>query len=145
MKILIDQEFEQVSLDKWYHATKKDNASSNGLSSCGVSILQVHGCIQKENAIISIYPSCKYNLINATMVKILHVPSQHILSTQVDGETMELFRDLKVSMGNYVLHWNFHTKDIDNVDRVLGYSWMDLVGTFNLNVQKKNEVMVQEK
>ena len=30
----------------------------------------------------------------------------------------------------------FHAKDIDNVDLVLGYHWMDSIGTLNLNVQK---------
>ena len=38
-KTLLDQEFEQVFLDKWDHAMKKDNARPNGLSSSGISIL----------------------------------------------------------------------------------------------------------
>ena len=65
----------------------------------------------------------------------MHAPSKHILSTQVDGETMQIFKNLKVSMGNYVLHSNFQAKDMDNVDMVLSYPWMDLVGTINLNVK----------
>ena len=87
-----------------------------------MSILQVQGCIQQERVVVSIYPSCKYNLINATLAKRLHVPSKHILSTQVDGDTMEIFKDLKVIMGNYVLHSNFQAQYMDNVDMVLGYS-----------------------
>ena len=40
-------------------------------------------------------------------------------------------------MGNYVLHYDFQAQDMDNVDIVLGYPWMDSVGIVNLNVQKK--------
>jgi hypothetical protein len=31
----------------------------------------------------------------------------------------------------------FHAIDMDDVDIVLGYPWMDSVGTININVQKK--------
>ena len=71
------------------------------------ALLRVHGCIKKEKVVPSIYPSCKYNLINATLAKRFYVPSKHILTTQVDGETMEILKYLKVSMGNYVLHSYF--------------------------------------
>jgi hypothetical protein len=39
-------------------------------------------------------------------------------------------------MDKYVLHLNFHAY-IWMMDIVLGYPWMDLVGTVNINVQKK--------
>jgi hypothetical protein len=81
MKNLKDSQLDEV---------KKDD--TNGLSFSGMSILQVHGFIQQEKVIMPIYPSSKYNLINVTSSKRLHVPSNHILSTQVDGGTMEFLK-----------------------------------------------------
>ena len=46
MMTLSDEEFEQVFLDKWSHAKKKEIESHNALFSCGNTILQVHGCFQ---------------------------------------------------------------------------------------------------
>ena len=97
------EDFEKLILDRWSSTrntdvespkdtVQKDNASTNGLTSCINSILQVHGCIQQENVGVFIYPSCNYNLINATLAKRLHVPSKHILSTQVDGNTVEILK-----------------------------------------------------
>jgi hypothetical protein len=40
-------------------------------------------------------------------------------------------------MEKYVLHYDFHAIDMDDVDIVLGYPWMNSVGTININVQKK--------
>ena len=40
-------------------------------------------------------------------------------------------------MDKYVLHSNFCAIDMDDVDFVLGYAWMDSIGTVNINVQKK--------
>ena len=48
---------------------KQDNTNTNGLSSGGISLLQVHGCIQQEKVIFSINPSCKHNFINVHLAK----------------------------------------------------------------------------
>ena len=40
-------------------------------------------------------------------------------------------------MDKYVFHSNFCAIDMDDVDIVLGYPWMDSIGTVNINVQKK--------
>jgi hypothetical protein len=40
-------------------------------------------------------------------------------------------------MDKYVLHSYFYAIDMDDVDIVLGYPWMDSVGTININVKKK--------
>lgn len=40
-------------------------------------------------------------------------------------------------MDKYVLHSNFYASNMANVDVVLGYPWMEEVGTININVQKK--------
>jgi hypothetical protein len=36
----------------------------------------------------------------------------------------------------YVLHSNLYVIDMDDMDIVLGYPWIDSVGTININVQK---------
>ena len=40
-------------------------------------------------------------------------------------------------MDKYVFHSDFYASDMNNMDVVLGYPWMKLVGTININVQKK--------
>ena len=59
------------------------------------------------------------------------------LCTEVDGEVVESVKDLKVSMGNYMFHYDFHARDMDNVDIVLGYPPMKSMGIININVEKK--------
>jgi len=36
-------------------------------------------------------------------------------------------------MDRYVFHLDFHATFMDDVDTVLGYPWMDLVGVININ------------
>jgi hypothetical protein len=59
---------------------KNDTKSTKGLFSCGKSTLQVHGCIQQENVIVSINPSCMHNFINANLAKRLQVLAMNIQS-----------------------------------------------------------------
>ena len=40
-------------------------------------------------------------------------------------------------MDKYVLHSNFYTIDMYDLDVVLGYPWMDSIGIVNINLQKK--------
>jgi hypothetical protein len=68
IRTLSDKEFEKVFLDRWSRAGKRDTKCTKGLFSCGNSILQVHGCIHKENIIVSINPSCMHNFINVQLV-----------------------------------------------------------------------------
>jgi hypothetical protein len=37
-------------------------------------------------------------------------------------------------MDKYVLHFDFHAKDMVDVDIVLGYPWMESIATININV-----------
>ena len=39
-------------------------------------------------------------------------------------------------MDKYVFHGDFYASDMDNMDVVLGYPWMESMGTININVQK---------
>ena len=90
---------EKFLLDKWSHAAKGRNKS---LFSGGKSILQVHGCIHKENVIISINPNCQPNFINVQLVNRLQVPVKNIQSTQVEGENVQTVKDLKINMDKCV-------------------------------------------
>ena len=65
MDALSDEEFEQVFLDKWSHAKNKYQVEHKGL----FSILKFHGCIQKENIVVSISLSCKHNFIHVNLAK----------------------------------------------------------------------------
>jgi hypothetical protein len=44
---------------------------------------------------------------------------------------------MKIIMDKCVLHLDFYAIYMDDVDIVLGYPWMDRVGTFNMNVKQK--------
>jgi len=78
---LPDDEFEKLLLEKWSHAGKRDNEKHVGLFSTGISLLHVHGCIQKEKMIMSIDPSCKKNLINVNLAKKLQAPAKNMEKT----------------------------------------------------------------
>jgi len=116
---------------------KKETKEPKGLFFAGISVLQVHGLIQKEKIIVSINPSCKQNLINVNLAKKLQVPAKQIQNTQVDDKDVQIYKDLKLSMDKYVLHGDFYASEMDNMEVVLGYPWMESVGTININVQKK--------
>jgi hypothetical protein len=55
--------------------------------------------------------------------------SKHMLKVKI-------FNFLNITMDKHVLHSYFYAIDMDDVDIVLGYSWMDSVDTININVQK---------
>ena len=86
------------------------------------------------NVIVSINPGSR--LINVNLDEILQVSTKHIQITQIEGEEVQFFKYLKVSMNKYVLHSYFYSTDIDDVNIVLGYHWMDLVGKLILMCQK---------
>ena len=51
----------------------------------------------------------------------MQVPAKHIENTHVDNEDVKIYKELKILMDKYVLHSDFYTSDMDNVDVVLGY------------------------
>ena len=116
---------------------KKDNSSTNGLPSCNNSLLQVQRCLQQKQVIISISPNCMHNFINAKLAKSLKILAKNVCTTHIDGEPAQVFKDLKITLGNYVLHSDFQARDLDNMDIVLGYPWMKSMGTININLEKK--------
>jgi len=110
---------------------KKDKKSTGSLGSYDKFLLQVRGCIQQENFIISINLSSKHNFTHVNLAKILHVLTKNIQGTQVEGKNVQIFKDFKITMDKYLLHSHFHATNMDYVDIVLGYPWIDLVGTIN--------------
>jgi hypothetical protein len=112
MMALSNEAYEKLLLDKWSHAKSKDKEITKGLFSCGNSILHVHGCIHKEKVIVYINPSCQHNFINVHLDNRLQVPTKHIQSTQVEGENVQFFKDLKLTMDKYVLHSDFYAMDM---------------------------------
>ena len=62
-----------------------------------------------------------HNFINVQLVNRLQVPINNIQSTKVEGENVQFFKDLKITMDKYVLHSYFYAMDMDEVDIVLGY------------------------
>jgi hypothetical protein len=67
----------------------------------------------------------------------LQVPTKNIQSTQVEGESVQIFKYLKLSKEKYVMHSYFYAIDMDDVNIVLGYPWIESMGTININVQNK--------
>jgi len=61
------------------------------------------------------------------------VLAKHIENTR----DVQVYKDLKLSMDKYVLHDDFYTSNMDNMDVVLGYPRMEVVDTLNINVQKE--------
>lgn len=134
---LPDEKFEKLLFDKWFHVGKQDNEKHVGLFYIGISLLQVHGCIQKDKIIVSINPSCKKIFINFNLENRLQVPAKQMEHTKVDNEHVQVYKDLKISVENYVLHSNFYASDMANVDVFLGYPWMESISTININMQKE--------
>ena len=77
-----------------------------------------------------------HNFINAKLAKSLKLPAKNVCSTHIDSELVQVFKDFKITMGNYVLHSDFQDRDMDNMDIVSGYPWMKLVGSININLEK---------
>lgn len=78
-----------------------------------------------------------HNFINAKLANSLKLPTKNVCSTHIDDEDVQVFKDFKITMGNYVLHYDFQSQNMDNMDIVLGYPWMKSVGTINFNVENK--------
>jgi hypothetical protein len=134
---LLEEFYPSIRINIWSQGENKVKERTKSLFSCEKSILQVHGCIHKENIIVSINPSCMHNFIDVQLVNRLQVPIKNIQSIDVEGENVQIFKDLNITMDKYVLHSYFYVMDMDEVDIVLGYPWIESVGTININVKKK--------
>ena len=62
----------------------------------------------------------------------------------MDGENVQVFKDLKVTMDKYVFHSNFLSLDMDYVDVAI-LRWIQLAYLILMCKRKFFEVVVQEK
>jgi hypothetical protein len=51
---------------------------------------------------------------------------------RLEGKTIQIFEYSKLTMDKYVLHFDFHSIDMNNVDVILGYPWMASIGIINV-------------
>jgi hypothetical protein len=91
---LYEEALENILLDKWYHTKCKDKYITKCLFSCGKSILHVHGCIHKENVIVSINPSFQHFFINIQLVNRLQFDAKNIHKTH--RLRVKMFKFLKI-------------------------------------------------
>ena len=94
-KSFLDMRCHTQKKDKGSHkeVMQQDNANITSFSSCGHSILQVHGLLQQEKVIVSIHPSCKQNFMNVDLTQRLKVSIKNMCSTQVDGDHVQVFKE----------------------------------------------------
>lgn len=116
---------------------KKDKESINGLPPCGNGILKVYGSLQQEKFIVAISPSFKKKFIKVNLAKLLHITTKEYSKHIGWCWKCSNFKDLKLTMDKYVLDFDFYALDMEDVNVVLAYPWMDLVGTISLNVWNK--------
>ena len=64
----------------------------------------------------------------------MQIPTNQMEHTQVNNDHVQGYKDLNISIDKYVLHYDFYASGMDSVDVVLGYPWMESVGTININV-----------
>jgi hypothetical protein len=91
----------------------------------------------KKISLFLLTPVASKICINIQLVNRLQVPAKNIHNTHVEGENVQIFKYLKITMEKYVLHSDFHAIDMVDEDIVLGYPWMESVGTVNINMKKK--------
>jgi hypothetical protein len=77
------------------------------------------------------------NFINIQLVNRLQILAKNIQITHVAGENVKLFKYLKLGIDKYVFHSYFEALDMGDEDIVLGYPWIESMGTININVKKK--------
>lgn len=93
---LLDEEFVNFLLEKWYNARKQDNEKYVGLFSTDIYLSQVHGYIQRKNIIVPINPICKKNTTNVNLAKKLQVPSKEMEHTKFSNDDVQVYKDLKI-------------------------------------------------
>jgi hypothetical protein len=59
---------------------------------------------------------------------------KHIQRTQVEGENVQIFKHLNITMDTHVFNSHFCVTYMDDVDIILRYPWMASLGMINSNV-----------
>lgn len=70
-------------------------------------MLWIHSRIQKENVVVSILPSCKYNFSSLEVAMNLHLEVKNITESDMPKRKIHISEDLKLSILKYSLRSNF--------------------------------------
>jgi hypothetical protein len=104
------------------------------------SLLEVNGIIQGKNINIVICPNARKNHINVDLANQLMVLEPNIIEndTCLSDEKYEI-KNLQLSIGDYKFIGQFNVVSMyqDNVDIILGSTWVDTLGTFIFNTRRK--------
>jgi hypothetical protein len=103
-------------------------------------LLKVNGIIQGKNINIAMCPTARKNHINVDLANQLMVLEPNIIENDIclSDEKYDI-KNLQLSMGDYKFIAQFNVVSIyqDNVDIILGSTWVDTLGTFVFNTNKK--------
>jgi hypothetical protein len=103
-------------------------------------LLKVNGIIQGKNINIAICPTARKNHINVDLANQLMVLEPNIIENDMclSNEKYDI-KNLQLSMGDYKFIAQFNVVSIyeDNVDIILGSTWVDTLGTFIFNTRRK--------
>jgi hypothetical protein len=103
-------------------------------------LLKVIGIIQGKNINIAICPTARKNHINVDLANQLMVLEPNIIENDMclSNEKYDI-KNLQLSMGDYKFIAKFNVVSIyeDNVDIILGSTWVDTLGTFIFNTRRK--------
>jgi hypothetical protein len=100
-------------------------------------ILKVKGTIHGRDIIIVVCPLNKENYIDVDIANQLQIPESSIEKIKLWNK--DQINNLSLRIDNYIFVSQFIVKSIDleDVDIVLGFDWMETLGTFFLNAQNK--------
>jgi hypothetical protein len=103
-------------------------------------LLKVNGIIQGKNINIGIFLTARKNHINVDLTNQLMVLEPNIIENDMclSDEKYDI-KNLQLSMGDYKFIAQFNVVSIyeDNVDIILGSTWVDTLGTFIFNTRRK--------
>jgi hypothetical protein len=103
-------------------------------------LLNVNGIIQGKNINIAICPTARKNHINVGLANQLMVFESNIIENDMclSNEKYDI-KNLQLSMSDYKFIAQFNVVSIygDNVDIILGSTWVDTLGTFIFNTRRK--------
>jgi hypothetical protein len=103
-------------------------------------LLKVNGIIQGKNINIAICPTARKNHINVDLENQLMVLEPNIIENDMclSDEKYDI-NNLQLYMGDYKFTAKFNVISIyqDNVDIILGSTWVDTLGTFIFNTRRK--------
>jgi hypothetical protein len=104
------------------------------------SSLKVNKIIQGNNINISICPTIRKNYINVDLANQLMVLEPNIIENDMSlSDDKYEIKNLQLSIGDYkfIAQFNVVSMYQDNVDIILGSTWVDTLDTFIFNTRRK--------